>query len=175
MAQLIKNGAEQRADDWQFFTPAEGEAPETLTLPAVPASGGVVFPLAVWLARKAEIIASYPRIGLLMAGHEPVEAIADEVSRFALIAIHFPKFVDGRGYSAASLLRRRHGYTGELRAVGEVLHDQLFFMRRVGFDAFALKDDKSVAYALAHGFTTFSNRYQASTDEALPLFRRRTA
>ncbi|WP_461310275.1 DUF934 domain-containing protein [Azonexus hydrophilus] len=90
----------------------------------------------------------------------------------ALIAINFPKFVDGRGYSSAALLRQRYGYRGELRAVGDVLHDQLFYLRRVGFDSYALKDGKSTAYAIAHGFTTFTEPYQASTDQPLPHFRR---
>ena len=102
-----------------------------------------------------------------------VEDIAGELASFALIAVNFPKFVDGRGYSTAALLRQRHGYTGELRAVGDVLHDQLFFMRRVGFDSYALKEGKSLDYAIAAGFKPFTEAYQGATDQAQPYFRRR--
>lgn len=167
MAQLIKNGA-LIADDWQILELAEGEAPEAVVLPA----GKVLFPLAVWQARQAEILARQQPVGLLLKGSDRVEEIADEVAQFAVIAIDFPKFVDGRGYSLASLLRQRYGYTGELRAVGDVLHDQLFYMQRVGFDAFALKDGKNAELALASAFTTFSDAYQASTSQPQPRFRR---
>lgn len=60
-----------------------------------------------------------------------------------------------------------------MRAVGDVLHDQLFYMQRVGFDSYALKDGKDVVYAVQKGFTTFGEAYQASTDQPQPYFRRR--
>lgn len=167
MAQLIKNGAAV-ADTWTTLELAEGETPEAVALPA----GDVIFPLAVWQARKTEI-AGRSRIGLLLQAGDRVEDAADDLASFALIAVHFPKFVDGRGYSTAALLRQRYGYSGELRAVGDVLHDQLFFMRRVGFDSYALKDGKSLAYAVDAGFKPFSDAYQGATDQAQPYFRRR--
>lgn len=167
MAQLIKNGAAV-ADTWTTLELAEGETPEAVALPA----GDVIFPLAVWQTRKTEI-AGRPRIGLLLQAGDRVEDAADDLASFALIAVHFPKFVDGRGYSTAALLRQRYGYTGELRAVGDVLHDQLFFMRRVGFDSYALKDGKNLAYAVDAGFKPFSDAYQGATDQAQPYFRRR--
>ena len=165
---LIKNRAVV-ADHWQTLELAEGDDPATLALPA----GQVLFPLAVWLARRTDILARDTAPGLLMQGNEDPAPVLDDLSRFAVIAIHFPKFVDGRGYSLATLLRQRHGYTGELRAVGDVLHDQLFFMQRVGFDAFALKDGKSVDLALAGAFSAFGDTYQAATDQPQPAFRRR--
>ena len=167
MAQLIKNGV-AASDSWQILELAEGESPEAIALP----DGDVIFPLAVWLARKDEIL-SRPTIGLLLQPADRVEDIAGELASFALIAVNFPKFVDGRGYSTAALLRQRYGYTGELRAVGDVLHDQLFFMRRVGFDSYALKDGKSLDYAIAAGFKPFTEAYQGATDQAQPYFRRR--
>jgi uncharacterized protein (DUF934 family) len=167
MAQLIKNGVAAR-DSWQILELAEGESPETVALP----DGEVIFPLAVWLARKDEIL-SRPTIGLLLQPADRVEDIAGELASFALIAVNFPKFVDGRGYSTAALLRQRYGYTGELRAVGDVLHDQLFFMRRVGFDSYALKDGKNLPYAIEAAFKPFGDAYQGATDQAQPHFRRR--
>lgn len=170
MARIIKNGAAVD-DGWQILELAEGETPATAALP----DGDFLFPLPVWQARKSEIIARYKRIGLLLRGGDEVEDVADDLHYFIVIAVDFPKFVDGRGYSSARLLRQRYRYEGELRAVGDVLHDQLFFMKRVGFDAFALRADKDIDYALAHAFNTFSERYQAAVDEPLPYFRRRSA
>ncbi|MDQ5959482.1 MAG: hypothetical protein QG592_561 [Pseudomonadota bacterium] len=91
-----------------------------------------------------------------------------------MIGINFPKFVDGRGYSTARLLRERYAYQGEIRAIGDVLQDQLFLMARCGFDAFALRADKSVEKALG-AFETFKAPYQAAVDQPQPLFRRRAA
>jgi len=106
--------------------------------------------------------------------NEGPEAIADDLQRFAVIAVNFPKFGDGRGYSLARLLRERYGYKGELRAIGDVLHDFLYFMKQCGFDAFALRDDQDVSEALA-AFDTFSEGYQTSVLRPAPLFRRRLA
>ncbi|MBU2038989.1 MAG: DUF934 domain-containing protein, partial [Gammaproteobacteria bacterium] len=83
-----------------------------------------------------------------------------------------PKFSDGRGYSTARLLRERHGFKGELRSVGDVLIDQLFFMNRCGFNSFALRDDQDLNDALA-AFATFTVCYQNDVNDQRPLFRRR--
>ena len=168
MSQLIKDKA-LSDDAWQTLALAENETPEAVALPA----GPVIFPLAVWQARKAEIIARGNPVGLLIMPDERIEDVAADLGKIALIAVHFPKFVDGRGYSTAALLRQRYAYTGELRAVGDVLHDQLFFMRRVGFDSYALKEGKNAVYAIEAGFTPFSDAYQASTNQPQPYFRRR--
>lgn len=167
MSQLIKNGA-AAADSWKTLEIGEGETPETVALPA----GDVIFPLAVWQARKSEL-AGRERLGLLLQPDDKVEDVAADVARFALIAVNFPKFVDGRGYSTTALLRQRYGYTGELRAVGNVLHDQLFFMKRVGFDSYALTDGKNLVYAIERGFSPFGDAYQGATDQPQPYFRRR--
>lgn len=90
-----------------------------------------------------------------------------------LIAVDFPVFRDGRGYSIARLLRTRYGWTGELRAIGDVLRDQLNYMRRCGFDAFALRADKDIVDALA-SFGFYTVTYQGAVDEPVPLFRRRS-
>ena len=88
-----------------------------------------------------------------------------------MLAVDFPKFSDGRGYSIAYNIRSRLGYTGEVRAIGDVLRDQLFYMHRVGFNAFATREDRSIQDALK-GLTDFSETYQTSWDEKNPLFRR---
>ena len=86
--------------------------------------------------------------------------------------MNFPKFADGRGYSIARLLRERYAYRGEIRAIGDVLQDQLFFMKRCGIDAYAVRADKDIEAALT-GLRDFSEAYQAAVDQPQPLFRRR--
>ena len=154
-------------DHWQVPTLAADETPATVTLPAAP----VLLPLAVWLARRDEIIARYPQPGVWLDSDEGPEALAGDTDRFAVIAVNFPKFTDGRSYSSARLLRERYRYSGEIRAIGDVLQDQLFYMRRCGINAYALRADKDPEKALA-GLTVFSDSYQAAADQPLPAFRR---
>ena len=155
-------------DDWQTLTMAAGETPATVTLPADP----VLLPLPVWLARRTEISSLYRTLGVWLDSHEGPEALADDVDRLSIIAVNFPKFTDGRGYSIARLLRERYHFQGEIRAIGDVLQDQLFFMRRCGIDAYALRADKDIERALA-GLSVFSETYQAAVDQSEPLFLRR--
>jgi phosphoadenosine phosphosulfate reductase len=89
-----------------------------------------------WLADRAALATRQAPLGLRLEPGETIDDIAADLSRFALIALSFPKFSDGRAFSTANLLRARHGFAGELRAVGNVLSDQIPFMRRVGFDSF---------------------------------------
>ena len=170
MATLIK---ERRivADSWRLLRRGpKGELPE------VPAQGDVIVPLALWLARREDLLrrGGAGTLGVWLDANEGPEAIADDLQRFAIIAVNFPKFGDGRGYSIARLLRERYGYRGELRAIGDVLHDFLYFMKQCGFDSFALRDDQDVNEALA-AFDTFSEAYQTSVLRPVPLFRRRLA
>jgi uncharacterized protein (DUF934 family) len=168
MATLIKEQSVV-ADSWRLLSRGpKGELPE------VPAQGDVIVPLALWLARRDAFLAYPGRLGVWLDANEGPEAIADDLQRFAVIAVNFPKFGDGRGYSIARLLRERYGYKGELRAIGDVLHDFLYFMKQCGFDAFALRDDQDVSEAL-EAFDTFSEGYQTSVLRPVPLFRRRLA
>jgi uncharacterized protein (DUF934 family) len=104
--------------------------------------------------------------------HDDPATVADRLAGAARVEVNFPKFGDGRGYSIARLLRERYGYKGELRAVGEVVRDHLYYMENVGFDAFLLRDGEDAQEALG-GFEDFSEAYQASVSRPLPLFRRR--
>lgn len=169
MSRIIKN--DQIVDDaWQVLRLAEGETAETVALPEAPA----LLPLGVWLARRDEILARNTPFGVWLDSSEGPEALADDLQHFALIGVNFPKFADGRGYSTARLLRQRYSYLGEIRAIGDVLQDQLFFMKRCGIDAYAVREDKDIDAALA-GLRDFSETYQAAVDQPQPLFRRRAA
>ncbi|MBK6337639.1 MAG: DUF934 domain-containing protein [Betaproteobacteria bacterium] len=138
----------------------------------LPAHGDVLVPLALWSAERDGLAVRSGRIGVLLAPADDPAALVDDLPQLALVAVDFPQATDGRGYSTARLLRERYGYTGELRAVGDVGRDQLFYLARVGFDAFALREGEDVAAALA-AFADFSEAYQASVERPQPLFRRR--
>ncbi len=99
-------------------------------------------------------------------------SVTGRLDHVARIEVHFPKFGDGCGYSIARLLRERYGYKGELRAVGHITRDHLFFMESCGFDAFELREGEDPHEALA-AFDDFSESYQASVKRPVPLFRRR--
>jgi uncharacterized protein (DUF934 family) len=129
-----------------------------------------LIPLATALAQPERLKTAAPAGVWLAPTDEPAQAVALFES-IELIAVRFPVFGDGRGYSTASLLRTRYGWKGELRAVGDVLRDQLHFMKRVGFDSFALRADRSIEEAIA-SLSDFTDSYQGSVDPALPSFRR---
>ena len=155
------------ADDWTLLRLDEGDVADKVTVP----TGKVIVPLAVWLGQRATLESRLPDIGVWLASDERPETLAGDIDKLVLIAVNFPKFTDGRGYSIAYNLRSRLAYKGELRAIGDVLRDQLFSMQRVGFDAYATRPDRSIHDALK-GLTVFSETYQASWDEKNPLFRR---
>ena len=162
---IIKNKAVV-SDDWTVLRLSENETPESVTVPA----GKIIVPLKVWQVQRAQL-QSRAELGVWLASSERPEELKGEMEKFNVIAVDFPKFADGRGYSIAYNLRARLGYVGELRAIGDVLRDQLFYMQRVGFDAFAPRPDKNIHDALK-GLTDFSETYQISVDQKLPLFRR---
>jgi len=172
MASIIKNRAIVN-DDWTVVRAAEdGTLPAVNALPA----GKVLVPLALWQAERDALSASRgaAEIGVWLAPDSEPADIAGDFDKIALIGVDFPVFRDGRGYSIGRLLRERHGYKGELRAIGDVLRDQLTFMFRCGFDAYALRADKDLDDALK-AFDEFSVQYQGAVDNPSPLFRRRGA
>ncbi|MEM6993486.1 MAG: DUF934 domain-containing protein [Myxococcota bacterium] len=127
----------------------------------VPATGDVTVSLSRYGAEREALAARADRVGVRIKPDEDVDEIVPHLGQIKLIAVEFPKFTDGRGYSTARLLRERHGYRGELRAIGHVLRDQLFYMQRVGFDAFEMAPGKSVQDAL-NAFSDFSVTYQTT-------------
>lgn len=163
--QIIK-GRSIVANEWQLLRLAEGQEAASVAVPA----GKTIVPLAVWDAQR-DTLSARSDIGVWLAPDQRPEVLRDDLPRFGVIAVDFPKFTDGRGYSIAYNLRMRLGYKGELRAIGDVLRDQLFSMQRVGFDAYDTRKDRSIEDALK-GLTVFSETYQASVDTKAPLFRR---
>jgi len=157
------------------LTGAASATAEQVAATVVPA-GKVLLPLSVFLARRAEFASRLAagEIGVWLATHELVETLVatqPELNVFPLIGVFIERFADGRAYSIASLLRSRYGFKGELRVFGDVLRDQLFFMKRCGFDAFEIRADRSAEDALA-SLQDFSEPYQGATVIEQPLWRR---
>lgn len=157
---IIKDGAIVE-DTWQHVAEDAAELPE----------GDIIVPLATWRARKAELAGRNSRIGVLLQPGDHPNEIADDLDRFSLIAYNFPTFRDGRAYSYARILRERYGYNGELRATGDVLRDQIFYMARCGFNAFEVAPRKRIEDVI-EGLKDFTVTYQNAADNPLPLFRR---
>lgn len=170
MAKLIKNDA-LVANTWKVLTLAANETAAEVKLP----HGNVLVPLAVWRERKWDLIQRQwhgveggQLLGVWLAPQEDPAALAGELDDLDVVGVHFPLAGDGRGYSIATLLRTRYGFTGELRAIGNVGRDYLHYLRRVGFDAFEVGDAENALASL----DDFSAAYQAAVDQPLPLFRR---
>ncbi|MDJ0949534.1 MAG: DUF934 domain-containing protein [Alphaproteobacteria bacterium] len=129
----------------------------------VPKDGPVLVSLARWQAER-EILRVRPApVGVRLASDDSAEALADDLADVALVAVDFPAFADGRGYSTARLLRERYGFTGELRAVGNILRDQYLFLARCGFDAFEVSDARAPE-AWRAAMAEFHNFYQPAAD-----------
>ncbi len=165
MPQLIRDRA--LADD-RFALLREAKS-----LADIPDGVAAIVPLALWLERRAALIAR-GEIGVLLGPADDPAALADDVVRLLVIAVDFPAFTDGRGLSTARLLRERFRYEGELRAVGDIQRDQLFALSQCGFDSFLLKDGRDAKAAL-EGFADFDSIYAPTTREPQPWFRRRVA
>lgn len=166
MEKLIRN-RRAATDNWHWLRTVPSGEP-----PAVPDEGDLIVPLALWRARREALRARSGRTAVWLDGKEGPEIVADDLPSLPLVAVHFPNFSDGRGMSTARLLRERYGYRGEIRAVGDVLRDQLLFMERCGIDAFALRADQDVENALL-AFDELPYAYQGNALEPQPYFRRR--
>ncbi|MEO8080664.1 MAG: DUF934 domain-containing protein [Caldimonas sp.] len=155
-------------DPWQTAT--VDDAP--VAMPA--AEPFRLLTLAQWQAVRDSWPAALP-VALVVGNDVDVETLAADLPRFAVVALQFPKWVDGRAYSQARLLRARFRFAGEIRATGEVLADMLPLLQRTGFDAVALRPDQSLAVARrALGFFA-EGHYQGDLVEPRPLFARAAA
>ena len=134
--------------------------------------GDVVVSLARWIEERDALLARAARVGVRVLGEVDPDELGPQLDGVALVVVEFPKFTDGRGYTLARVLRDRHDYRGELRAVGHVLRDQLFYMARCGFETFELAPGRDVDDAL-RAFEDFSVTYQPAADHQEPIWRRR--
>jgi len=162
MPKLIKNNAVIE-DCWTLVK----EAATAAELPA----GKVIVPLALWQSSKTELLARGD-VGVWLTGADSAPALLQELTPLPLIAVNFAAFTDGRGYSIARILNDHFKYQGEIRAIGDVLRDQLFYMKRSGFNAFSMRENDRSEEAL-QSLGDFTYSYQAGADDGRPLFNRR--
>jgi len=151
VTKLIKSSA--YAQD--VYAPVADDAP----LP----DGPVLVSLARFQKDRDALLARNTPLGVKLQSHENPESLGKDISHFALIALEFPKFRDGRAFSWARMLRTRLGFTGEIRAVGDFLYDQVNYQHRVGFDAWEVPDHFTVEM-FNRALTEMTDVYQPSTD-----------
>lgn len=166
MQNLIKNNTVSE-DNWTILKEATG--PEVLR---VVQGKNFIVPLKFWKLFRTELDDYTGEIAVWLNSDETVAEIGDEMHSLPLIALNFPVFSDGRSYSNARELRTHFNYQGEIRAIGDVLRDQIFYMASCGFDAFALRYDQDPEECLK-SFNDFHTSYAATVTNPQPLFRRR--
>ena len=149
-------------DSWTLLT----EDSESLP------SGDILLSYSQWQTFSDQLDSHDGSVGVIIEGNADIEDIIEPLLKLPLIAINFPKFVDGRAFSSARLIRERYEYTGEIRAVGGFIRDQLYYLSRCGFNAFKFDDSVDLTES-AKSLQDFSEAYQVSVDQESPLFRRR--
>jgi uncharacterized protein (DUF934 family) len=132
----------------------------------LPSNEPAIVPLELWREHRDELRGRNAPLGVRLKSDQPPEEIAEDLDRFQVVALEFPKFSDGRAFSYARLLRERYGFKGELRAVGDVKRDQALFTVRCGFDAFEVDEATAEAWQTALG--RISVAYQGATDDRAP-------
>jgi uncharacterized protein (DUF934 family) len=149
---------------------------EQIANTAIPATGKIIVPLSVFVERNNELASRIAQgeVGVWLATHELLEYLIQQqadLNVLPIIAVFVERFADGRIFSLGTLLRTRYGYKNELRAFGDVLRDQLFFLKRSGYTSFMIRQDRSAKEAIA-SLNDFSKPYQGAVDEPKPVFRR---
>jgi uncharacterized protein (DUF934 family) len=154
--------------------------PEQIAGTEIPATGKIIVPLSVYLAKKDALASRMDTgsHGIWLDTHETLESLIEaliesglDINKLPIIAVHVERFADGRIFSLGTLLRTRYGFKNELRAFGDVLRDQLFFLKRSGFTSFQIRADRSAEDALA-SLNDFTAPYQGAVDEPRPVFQR---
>jgi uncharacterized protein (DUF934 family) len=163
MPKLIKfaEGVAAWADDAFTNVPDEETVPD--------GNAGVILSLTRFQAEGPALLDQGRAVGVRLKSDEAVETLAYDLPRLALVALEFPKFRDGRAFTSATLLRERFKYAGEVRAVGEVLREQTYYMIRCGFDAFEVSD-QSTPDDLTYVANRYRHVYQTAADRREPIF-----
>tara|TARA_R110002072_G_scaffold6364_4_gene37517 strand:- start:5035 stop:5523 length:489 start_codon:yes stop_codon:yes gene_type:complete len=151
-------------DDWNIVRDLDDAA----TIP----EGNVILPISYWQSNRDELLKQDSTHAVWIDGDVETEEVSGDLEHFSIIGLDFPAFKDGRSYTHARMLRDRYGFKGELRAIGNVLRDQMFFMMRCGIDCFEVSEGKDAEEALK-SFNDFSVRYQAAADDAVPIYKLR--
>lgn len=166
MQKLTKTGTVE-SDKWQIV--AKDEA---LNLDALASDQNLIHIKS--FLENANTLAEHDNIGVWLDADDDASTLAPYAKQLPLIAIHFPTFADGRGFSHARVLKSNLGFKGELVATGGFMQDQLFYLKRCGFDAFLVSDDADIE-SMRVSLGDFQHTYQASTDDPRPIYRKRTS
>jgi uncharacterized protein (DUF934 family) len=158
----LTDGRFELAEDPFTMVPDDREIPP----------GDVIISLNRFQSEGEQLLSECRSVGVRLKSDEPVEALAYDLPRLAVVALDFPKFGDGRAYSYARILRERFAYRGEVRAVGDVLREQAGYMVRCGFDAFEPADGSTVE-VWDRAAQRFRHVYQRSVDRHAPAFEER--
>lgn len=142
----------------------------------IPTSGKVLLPLSIWLAYKDQLASRMAAgaVAILLTTHEPIEnlaAVFPDTNSLPMIAVYVEKFADGRNFTLGNLLRTRYGFKNELRAVGDIMRDQLFFLKQSGFNSYQIKEGRNAEEAIA-SLIDFAEPYQGNVEDPNPLWRR---
>ena len=160
----VIKAARVQEDNWRRIA--------ALAADQVLADGDWIIPFNYWKVNRERLVRHKGKLAVCLNGDDDPEELSGFLQHQELVALEFPKFTDGRCYSHARVLRERFAYRGEIRAVGDVLRDQLYFMQRCGIDSFQVREDKDAEDALK-GLAGFTVKYQAAADGALPVYRHR--
>lgn len=158
--EIIKDG-QIVANDWRHLGDDEALPEQAITIS-----------LPRWKNEKDRLLSLGVPLGLRLNSDDPLEEIADDLKYFSMIVLEFRQFTDGRSFSLARLLRERYGFDGEIRARGDFIRDQMFFLTRVGVNAFEPKGSQNLQEMLS-ALQEFTVKYQAAADVKEPLYRRR--
>lgn len=169
MTVTILSRGELVDDDWTLIEDGRAEAERA---PAGAPAGKVIVTLARWRTDRDALLAAHAAVGVLVPNTADIEAVFAEIADRALIVLQFPAFTDGRALSQAVVLRKRLGFTGELRAVGDVIRDLVFWLGRCGFDSIVPRKDQNLQ-ACRGALREFTVAYQAAADEHTPVWIRR--
>ena len=185
IVQLPASQAEERKQAGKVvlfkLTGEQTVTPEQIAGTEIPTTGNIVLPLSVYASKKDALVSRMAissehggSAGIWLDTHEKIEDLitaVGDVNKLPIIAVHVERFADGRIFSLGTLLRTRYGFKNELRAFGDVLRDQLFFLKRSGFTSFQIRADRSATDAIA-SLNDFTAPYQGAVDEPRPVFQR---
>ena len=166
MQNLIKQGTIVH-DDWTLVKEATDP-----TILDISQKRNLIVPIKFWNMHKPEIEGYLGKVTIWLDSDEFLDEINEELNTFSLIALNFPVFSDGRPYTTARQLRQSGNFLGEIRAIGDVLRDQIFYMFQCGFNSFLLRHDQDPDSCIS-ALEDFKANYQSTVLEENPLFRRR--
>lgn len=164
MTATILRGGELVSDDWTVIEDGRTEIES--------GAGKVIVTLARWRAEREALLARHAAVGVLVPNTADIEAVYPEIADRPVLALQFPAFADGRALSQAVVLRKRLGFRGELRAVGDVIRDLVFWLGRCGFDSIVPRKDQNLE-ACREALNEIRVAYQAAADAHTPIWVRR--